>query len=411
MSSKPGAGINHKEYGVTSEGLNVFVGNMLRNIGIDPTKERFTVKMTGGPDGDVAGNELKILHREYGENPRVVAIADGFGAAFDPDGLNWKELMRLFKEGQSIAEFNKSMLSGHESAYVIKADTPENILKRNEVPFATQADIFIPAGGRPYTVNEKNWSNFIGPNGQPTCKAIVEGANIYFTSEAREALQEKGVLIIKDSSANKTGVICSSYEIIGGLTLSQDEFLEIKEEYVQQVIEILRLRADQEAKLLFKEYNHHGGKKTLVELSMEISREINDVTDIVLEELTSNQEEVLKEPFYQELVLTHCPAILVERYRDRILERLPQAHQIAILAAYIASYIVYREGLGWLDGIPPTDRFEAANTYMQQDILTGKLIAEVMNSSFTDKEKIAAILRKSAARDLTLLEMEKRLKS
>ncbi len=40
--------------------------------------------MTGGPDGDVAGNELKILHREFGENARVVAIADGYGAAHDP---------------------------------------------------------------------------------------------------------------------------------------------------------------------------------------------------------------------------------------------------------------------------------------------------------------------------------------
>lgn len=80
MSSKPGAGINHKEYGVTSEGLNVFLDNTLRNLGIDPKKKKFTIKMTGGPDGDVAGNELKILHREYGENARVVAIADGFGA-------------------------------------------------------------------------------------------------------------------------------------------------------------------------------------------------------------------------------------------------------------------------------------------------------------------------------------------
>src|SRR5262249_7184554 len=36
MSSKPKAGINHKEYGVTSEGLNVFVHNMFKFLGIDP---------------------------------------------------------------------------------------------------------------------------------------------------------------------------------------------------------------------------------------------------------------------------------------------------------------------------------------------------------------------------------------
>ena len=97
MSSKPGAGINHKEYGVTSEGLNVYVDNIIRYLGVDPKKQKFTVKITGGPDGDVAGNEMKILHREYGENARVVAVADGFGAAYDPDGLSWTELLRLFK--------------------------------------------------------------------------------------------------------------------------------------------------------------------------------------------------------------------------------------------------------------------------------------------------------------------------
>src|SRR5690606_7896903 len=36
MSSKPEAGINHKEFGVTSEGVNVFVHNMLLHLGINP---------------------------------------------------------------------------------------------------------------------------------------------------------------------------------------------------------------------------------------------------------------------------------------------------------------------------------------------------------------------------------------
>lgn len=46
MSSKPRAGINHKEYGVTSEGVNVFLDVGLRNVlGIDPTQEPFTVSV------------------------------------------------------------------------------------------------------------------------------------------------------------------------------------------------------------------------------------------------------------------------------------------------------------------------------------------------------------------------------
>ena len=85
MSSKPGAGINHKEYGVTCEGVTVFLAVALKAVGIDPHAQDFTVKLTGGPDGDVAGNMIKILHREYGERAKIVGIADGSGALEDPE--------------------------------------------------------------------------------------------------------------------------------------------------------------------------------------------------------------------------------------------------------------------------------------------------------------------------------------
>jgi len=48
MSSKPRAGINHKEYGVTSEGVAVFLGEALRAIGIRPAEEPWTIKLTVG---------------------------------------------------------------------------------------------------------------------------------------------------------------------------------------------------------------------------------------------------------------------------------------------------------------------------------------------------------------------------
>ena len=379
---------------------------MLRHLGINPRKTPFTVKITGGPDGDVAGNELKILHREYGENARVVAIADGFGAAVDPEGLNWPELLRLFHESESIAKFNPRLLSHHEGAFVIKADTAENIRKRNSLHFAVSADVFIPAGGRPYTVNDKNWQQFF-VDGKPTARAVVEGANIFFTAEAREQLQKSGILNIKDSSANKCGVICSSYEIIASLVLSPQEFLQIKDVYVEEVLEILRQKADQEAKLLFQEYALLGGRKSLVELSMAISRQINEITDVILEYFSSQQDQILADELYQQLVYRHCPPVLVEKYRERILKRLPGSHQIAILSAYIASYIVYREGLDWLDDIPVESRLAMATTYMKQDVMTSRLVDSVQNSELSDKDKIVSILRMSAARDLTIIEMEK----
>lgn len=46
---------------------------------------------------------------------------------------------------------------------------------------------------------------------------------------ARAALHaETGIPIVKDSSANKCGVICSSFEINSSMLLSHDEFLAIK---------------------------------------------------------------------------------------------------------------------------------------------------------------------------------------
>jgi len=111
MSSKPAAGINHKQYGVTSEGVVVFLDVALREQGIQPDKQPFTVKITGGPDGDVAGNLMRILFRDYGENARIVGVSDGSGCAEDPKGLPQAELMRLFNAGLPIAEIDSSKLS------------------------------------------------------------------------------------------------------------------------------------------------------------------------------------------------------------------------------------------------------------------------------------------------------------
>lgn len=102
MSSKPKAGINHKEFGVTSEGVNTYLDVALRKVlSIDPKSEPFSIKITGGPDGDVAGNEIKILLREYGENAVIVGCADGTGAAEDPDGLDHDEVSILFMKNTS----------------------------------------------------------------------------------------------------------------------------------------------------------------------------------------------------------------------------------------------------------------------------------------------------------------------
>ena len=79
-----------------------------------------------------------------------------------------------------------------------------------DLPFSVAADLFIPAGGRPETINEGNWKRFLLPDGSPSSRVIVEGANSFITPAARLELQKKDVVLMRDASANKCGVISSS---------------------------------------------------------------------------------------------------------------------------------------------------------------------------------------------------------
>ena len=188
MSSKPRAGINHKEYGVTSEGVNVYLDVALRHVlKIDPKKEPFTIKITAGPDDDVAGNELKILNREYGDNAKVVGIADGTGCAEDPNGLNWEELLRLVHENLPIDQFDTSKLG--EGGSVHKVDTEAGVKARNSMHNRVQADAFVPAGGRPNTINVHNYKHFLNADGTPSSPLIVEGANLFVTGKSKVILR------------------------------------------------------------------------------------------------------------------------------------------------------------------------------------------------------------------------------
>jgi glutamate dehydrogenase len=260
MSSKPRAGINHKEYGVTSEGVNCFLDEALQRVlSINPKKDRFSLKLTGGPGGDVAGNMIKLSIRDYGRNVSFVGIADESGCAEDPDGLDHEELLRLVDMGLTISHFDPTKLGPDGSIHLV--DNEAGIKHRNSMHNRLKADAFVPCGGRPNTIDISNYKAFLSANGEPSSKLIVEGANLFITKEARKALyDEAGVTIIKDSSANKCGVITSSYEICAAMMLSEEEFYEQKDTIVNEVLEKLRSLARLEAELLFREFESEPGK-------------------------------------------------------------------------------------------------------------------------------------------------------
>lgn len=393
MSSKPGAGINHKVYGVTSEGVTVFLEEALRSIGIDPRRQPFTVKLTGGPDGDVAGNEIKILAREFGANARVVAIADGSGSASDPDGLDMDALLALVEAEAPIADFDRTRLG--PNGQVLGLDDPDGLRMRNTLCFTAVADAFVPAGGRPQTIHEGNWQRFLRADGTPTSRVVVEGANLFITPGARERLtKEAGVLIVKDSSANKCGVICSSYEITASMLLDEASFMAVKDTFVDQVLDRLRALARREAKLLFAEARG-APELSLPELSVVASRTILAAKDAIRDALPGLDAET--RALLDELVVEHLPPALVAAV-DGHVERLPERYREGIISASLATRLVYREGLAFLRDVAPERLAGLAIEYLRAEHEADRLAREVTASDLPDRDRIATLLRAGGAR-------------
>jgi glutamate dehydrogenase len=366
MSSKR-VGINHKQYGVTSTGLVTFAEIAMREQGVDIRKDPFSVKFTGGPNGDVAGNAMRIL-LERCPGVQIRLIVDGAGALYDPNGLHREALSAIVLQADADA-FDPARLSPggfllyrnarrteglrelyrrvEKTASGLREDwitLDEFYREYDGLHFSVPADLFIPAGGRPETVDQGNWQRFLA-GGKPTMKVVVEGANSFITPEARKRLQEAGVVLLRDASANKCGVISSSYEIIGNLLLSEKEFLAHKEEYVRGVLEILEKRAADEANLIFRRHREEGGKRAFTDISNAISLEINGHKARLFQFFRSRPDLCAKPP-YRQALLNHLPRIIQESpsYRLRV-KNLPDKYRSAILAAEIATSMVYRRPL------------------------------------------------------------------
>ena len=361
MSSKR-VGINHKEYGVTSTGVVKFAEIAMQELGIDIRRDPFSVKFTGGPNGDVAGNAMRIM-LERCPQIRIKLILDGTGAIFDPEGMARDELQRIVltsdldafapdklhpggfilycrqQRTEGLRELFKRVVctaSGLEEQWVTLDEFHREF---GNLLFSVPTDLFIPAGGRPETIDKNNWARFIREDGTPTTQVIIEGANSFITPEARLQMQRRGIAIMRDASANKCGVISSSYEIIANLLLSESEFLDNKERYVEDVLAILEKRAEDEARLIFRRHREPGSNFLFTEISDAISQEIN-AHYARLFNFFQKRPELCAEPLFQQTIKNHLPQILADEYGDRI-RTLPAKYQFAILAAEIASSLVY----------------------------------------------------------------------
>ena len=360
ISGKPDTGINHKEYGVTSFGVYQYLLRTMRELNIADDDE-FSVKIAGGPGGDVAGNMMKLLLAKKSDgspvhpNLKITAITDGPAVIYDPAGIDRQELAKLLLKA-NLDSFDPEKLQGI-GAYMLFSKVQDNgyrlierkaegwcesFVDRNEYMSIFHsnlyhyADIFMPCGGRPSTLNINNYTDYM-PDGKPSSRAIVEGANSFITPEARIKLQEAHIPIIKDASANKCGVITSSFEILSGLMLEPEEFQADKKILVKELLGKLAHLAQLEADWLFRMHKKSG--KYLTDLTEELSQAINAENARIFAELLEDPTKC-----QTETVLAHLPAILATKYADR-LNRLPLEYKLAIASVEEATKKIYNSDL------------------------------------------------------------------
>lgn len=385
ITSKPKIGINHKRYGVTSLGINVCMQEVLSFLGINPENEPFTVKMAGGPDGDVAGNQILNLYKYFPNTAKLLTLIDVSGVIYDPQGLDLAYLHKMFHESKPIRFYPVEKLSEggflldvkaekKEGVHIVKLQVQKKIagicvrewLSGSEAQeilrsfvHKTEADVFIPAGGRPATLNAINVHDFFTVQGRPTAKAIIEGANLYLTPEARTILEEKGVIIIKDSSANKGGVICSSFEVLASLTLTEDEFMENKEQLVAEILQKVEKDARDEVKLILETHKKTG--QSCCQISEKISERMDLFSSQIRDYLTPL---ILADNSYMSCFYDYMLPFMAKHYRDRLAKSIPDSHKKAIIAAWIASKVVYLRGLDWSPSIVDVLPYVVQDSYV-----------------------------------------------
>jgi glutamate dehydrogenase len=395
-------GIPHDRYGCTTRGIRQYALGAYRKLGLN--EETLTKFMTGGPDGDLGSNEIK-LGRE-----RVTAICDGFASVHDPDGIDRAELLRLAEARQSLQHLDATKLSPRGfKVGVLETNVklPDGTLVANGTLFRdsfhfspyADADVFVPCGGRPASVTLDLVPRLFkralpgvtgdsllaaptpvvaaaaaaaapgaGAGGTATVVAkplvaaadlrwriVVEGANLFFTNDARIAAERAGIVLFKDAATNKGGVTSSSLEVLAGLALDEAEHRTMAcvpaatnvapafyQSYVKDLLARIEANAAREFDRLWDDSAKGvaGGLKT--HITDALSLKINKFKEFVQGSSLSRTQPLL----FRYVVETYMPESLRAVVPFvKVVQRVPQPYLEAIFSAAVASGFVYATGL------------------------------------------------------------------
>ncbi|KAI0824001.1 NAD-specific glutamate dehydrogenase [Trametes gibbosa] len=346
-------GVPHDVYGMTSLSVRQYVLGIYKQLGL--REKDITKVQTGGPDGDLGSNEILL------SLDKTVAIIDGSGVLHDPVGINREELVRLAKLRKPVGFFDKAKLS--KDGYLVRVEDQDVKLPsgevvldgtdfRNGAHLRFKADLFVPCGGRPEAVNISNVAALADSEGKPHFKYIVEGANLFLTQQARLFLEKRKVVLFKDSSANKGGVTSSSLEVLAGLGLSSDEYLEhmifkdgqpsaFYQSYVRDIQQKITENAAAEFACIWREHARLQGAKPRTIISDELSSKLNE-----LQEELEDSDLFDDVPSKRGVMGRAIPKTLVDKVGlDVLLERLPVTYQRALFSSWVASHFIYKYGV------------------------------------------------------------------
>ena len=139
--------------------------------------------------GQVGSVAASLLHEE---GCRIIAVSDIHGGIYSPAGIHIGQLKEHVARTGKVADF-----AGTE------AINNEDILERG-------CDILVPAAVQS-VIHKGNAKNI-------QAKLIIEGANGPVTTEADEALTDRGVTIVPDVVANSGGATVCHFERTQGLS-------------------------------------------------------------------------------------------------------------------------------------------------------------------------------------------------
>lgn len=350
-------GIPHDVFGMTTNSVHQYVLGTLAKMNLDETT--VTKVQTGGPDGDLGSNEILI------SKDKTVLIIDGSGVLCDPEGIDREEMTRLAKSRIMSEHFDKSKLSTKgffvhvNDVDVVLPDgteVPSGVAFRNEAhlsQYAT-ADLFVPCGGRPAAVNLSNVQQLFKEDGTPKFKYIIEGANLFFTPEARDVLEEAGIVLYKDASSNKGGVTSSSLEVLAALALEPEVFEanmacsdpknppQVYSDYVQEILQRIRNDAAAEFACVWNEWERKNGTIKRHILTDLVSDKINQINYriVAATDLFEGHQD-----FKDAVLKAILPKTLQQLVGfDKLVQTIPPSYLLASISAALAAKAVYKYG-------------------------------------------------------------------